>query len=427
MYISFFATAALILTGVARAVDTNRKSCDNGPWVAPTFAGEDWKAPDYQRFCEAGLSDGDVLTGIKIWKADWQIHAVSLRWGSHDYGKVYGNAKDANTPDAKAEWDASTKVFIRMWNNKPDDGDPIDAVGKISVEVEGKDAVVVSAKKVGAEIKYSGGAGMILAAAGAQGEWVSTLQFHYLESKIVDAAMTSITFTDSLDKYNSERKGMTPAIIGNLFITNSNPIGGANQTYSLSPKIEKQTSKSVTTSMSHAVGTTIGVKVSYEASVPELMSAKTEFSAEARYDFTTMKSDTNSETDVFAFQWTIGSTGKPFIIYLCTSPIRAHANPFHPSAQGIPPQSAMHCTATATMGTFDSDYTAKITARLDNGKTFDYNDAGSYKSIAYADAASDCRAIALSEVPQGEGEEANGEKVAKKAKRSVLFRGQAWN
>lgn len=55
-------------------------------------------------------------------------------------------------------------LVIRMWNNKPDDGDPVDAVGKIRVEVEGKDGVEVAAKKVGDEIDFGTGSGMILAA-----------------------------------------------------------------------------------------------------------------------------------------------------------------------------------------------------------------------------------------------------------------------
>jgi hypothetical protein len=122
--------------------------------------------------------------------------------------------------------------------------------------------------------------------------------------------MTAISFTDSLDKYNSEKKGMEPAVIGSLYIKNSNPIGGLNQTYSLSPKIEKSTSKKVATSMSHTVGTTIGMKTKITAGIPELVSAETEISSEIRYDFTHMKTDESTETGTFSYQWTIGSTRK---------------------------------------------------------------------------------------------------------------------
>lgn len=72
------------------------------------------------------------------------------------------------------------------------------------------------------------------------------------------------------------------------------------------------------------------------------------------------------------------------------------------------------------MGTFDSDYRGKITVTLDNGKTFEYNDSGTYKSIGYADGVSDCQTIPLSEVPVGQGQEANG-KLPGETKRAIQF------
>lgn len=117
-------------------------------------------------------------------------------------------------------------------------------------------------------------------------------------------------FTDSIDKYNDEKKGIAPTIIGNIYIKNSNPEGGLNQTCSLSPKLEKQTSKSVTTTMTHTIGTSVGVKVSTDVGLPMLMSAEVEVSTEIRYDFSYMKAEESSETDIFSFTWTIGSTRK---------------------------------------------------------------------------------------------------------------------
>jgi len=53
------------------------------------------------------------------------------------------------------------------------------------------------------------------------------------------------------------------------------------------------------------------------------------------------------------------------------------------------------------MGTFDSDYKGTMTVKLDNGKTFSYNDAGTYRSINYAGGQSGCKIMPLSEVPAG--------------------------
>jgi hypothetical protein len=64
MYISVFATTVLSLAGIARAVNTEPKSCENGPWVAPALAGISFEnAPADTHFCEGGHADGDVLTG----------------------------------------------------------------------------------------------------------------------------------------------------------------------------------------------------------------------------------------------------------------------------------------------------------------------------------------------------------------------------
>lgn len=58
------ATAVLSAVGIARAVNVDKKSCENGPWVAPVKAGLPWEtAAEDHYFCEGGHADGDVLTG----------------------------------------------------------------------------------------------------------------------------------------------------------------------------------------------------------------------------------------------------------------------------------------------------------------------------------------------------------------------------
>lgn len=52
---------------------------------------------------------------------------------------------------------------IRLWNNAPDDDKPIDAVGKIQVEVDGQDPVSLRANKIGDEIKFDQATGLIIA------------------------------------------------------------------------------------------------------------------------------------------------------------------------------------------------------------------------------------------------------------------------
>jgi hypothetical protein len=64
------------------------------------------------------------------------------------------------------------------------------------------------------------------------------------------------------------------------------------------------------------------------------------------------------------------------------------------------------------MGTFDSDYTAVITATLENGKTFDFADKGRFTSISYADAISDCKQIDIKDVPKSGTQKEAGDPAA---------------
>jgi hypothetical protein len=64
MFVPVFATAILSLGSIARAVAVDKKFCEGGPWMSPTKAGMPWEStPEGHYFCEAGHTDGNVLTG----------------------------------------------------------------------------------------------------------------------------------------------------------------------------------------------------------------------------------------------------------------------------------------------------------------------------------------------------------------------------
>jgi hypothetical protein len=74
----------------------------------------------------------------------------------------------------------------------------------------------------------------------------------------------------------------------------------------------------------------------------------------------------------------------------------------------------------ATKGTFDSGYKAKITTHLDNGKTFEFNDNGEFKSISFAEVISSCKTIDIKDVPEGKGVPANGKNPGDKNNAEVI-------
>ena len=140
---------------------------------------------------------------------------------------------------------------------------------------------------------------------------IETLQFFYLESKIVSTTMTSITFTEDMNKYNSEKKGMEPqASLGNIWFVNDNAEGGLNQTFGQTDTFSWTNTKTLTTTNTNSIGVTWGIKGTLDVGLPGLVEAKTETSFEARYDNQHTKSDTTDMTDSHSMAYTTGSTGK---------------------------------------------------------------------------------------------------------------------
>jgi len=54
------------------------------------------------------------LAGIRVWRGDWAVWGLQFRFGSHDWGRTYGDINDNNgirrDPDGKHEWSASDDV-----------------------------------------------------------------------------------------------------------------------------------------------------------------------------------------------------------------------------------------------------------------------------------------------------------------------------
>jgi len=120
--------------------------------------------------------------------------------------------------------------------------------------------------------------------------------------------MTSINFLDDINKYHSDQKGLTPAVMGDLYIKNSSPEGGINQTFAMTTNLQKETSRTVTSTQSHTIGGSISITNSFEVGLPKTMKVSSELTREVHYDYTKLTGTENTDKDVFSFTWTIGST-----------------------------------------------------------------------------------------------------------------------
>ncbi|PVI06100.1 hypothetical protein DM02DRAFT_610062 [Periconia macrospinosa] len=372
-------------------------NCDKGPFISTAAGIPMDKNPGYQQFCESRWEEGAIITGIRVWAAKFQIKAVQFRYAGDDWGKRYGQLPDLVNPKERT-WNENDEIDIRLWNNKPDDGDPMDAVGRITIEQEGKEKWEAGAdgKKIAKdEIYVDNPSGKILAVKGAAGAWVTSLEFKFLESPIKHLEMTDIKFKEDVKVWNEKSKGQQPAVLGSVYFKNTSPLGSANATYDNTLQISETNSKEMTTTQTHTAGYELSIKVGGGVKIPMLADFGTEVTNSFSYSYSNMKSQGFTETSTWGFNWRMGS-----------------------NVAGLPPQKGAHCTATATKGTFDSDYDATVTATLGNGKTFVYFNKGHFKSIGFANGVSECKVIDLKEIPSN----ANAGEVkpakASKAKRS---------
>jgi hypothetical protein len=158
MHFSLAATTVSLLSllGLASA------NCEKGPFIS-TLAGVGFdKTPDYQHFCDSKWEEGSIITGIRVWSAKFQIKCVQFQFAGGDWGARHGQIPDVVQPLEKT-WDENSKIGLKLWNNKPDDKDPMDAVGYIVITEDGKKDFEAGASKLAKEMYVDNPSGKLLA------------------------------------------------------------------------------------------------------------------------------------------------------------------------------------------------------------------------------------------------------------------------
>jgi hypothetical protein len=123
--------------------------------------------------------------------------------------------------------------------------------------------------------------------------------------------MTSITFTEEMDKYNNEQKGIDmSAFLGGIWYENANPIGGLNQSFGMVQTLDYVNTKSVSSSNSHTISNSFGIKIAVEAGIPGLASVKTEGSWDIKYEYQHIDSKETTEIKRESIALSMGSVGK---------------------------------------------------------------------------------------------------------------------
>jgi hypothetical protein len=206
-----------------------------------------------------------------------------------------------------------------------------------------------------------------------------TLEFFFLESNVHDSSMTEIKFAEDINAWNSMKKGIElGAAMGEAWYVNRNLKGGLNQTFSNTLGVDISHSQSFSTTRAKGGGFGIGSESTIEAKIPFMAGGKSTIKADAKFEYT--KSDLEGREESRSYRLSF-MQGAQF-------------------STGIPPQSATNCTVTATVGKFDSDYTATITVTLENGQKFAFYERGKATTINHVGAVSSCQTIPLADMPQ---------------------------
>lgn len=301
-------------------------------------------------------------------------------------------------------------IGIKLWSNKPDDGDPIDAVGRIIITQAGNTIFEVggNAGKVQKdEILVDNGAGLILGAKTRSGAWLSSIQFSMLKSKVVSTELTALDVTENVDDWNAKQRGIDHVNLAKVYFVNRNQVGGPNLTYTFTNTESRETKKTIVSQRTNQWTAGLKVTVGGEIGIPFLAEGKVDIETSFQYQRTNMDGTETSESEKKDLSINIGTPG---------------------TSNLLPPQRAAHCESWAVSGRFDSPYVGTVEATMADGTTYVYSDAGDVTSTGWVKAATSCEEIDIKDVPQGatdgnDGKVEDAQPTNTPTKRAVQFRG----
>jgi hypothetical protein len=292
-------------------------------------------------------------------------------------------------------------IGVRLWGNRPDDGNPMDGVGRIQV-YRGDDVLIdvggAGDKTDGKELEADAGAGKILAMKVRAGAWVTSVKFLMLKSKVINTTIIDVKLVEDLDRWNKERRGLKRMTLDEIHYINPNPIGGNNLTFSFTTVNKQTISKTVASETTNQWASGVDVKIGVEVKIPFLGKTSVDVTTSFEYTRVETTSESNTVEDTVDLSVTLGTPG---------------------TSSFLAPQTAAHCQSMGLQGVFDSGYTGTIEAKLEDGTTYRYKDHGHVASVGWRKGSVSCLTIPLKDVP----EHARIEEAAPVDKRAISFRG----
>ncbi|KAF2868772.1 hypothetical protein BDV95DRAFT_579284 [Massariosphaeria phaeospora] len=341
--------------------------CGEGPFGEAQLSGKTWDRIGGIDYCETRWKDGLLITGIEVWANKHHVRGLQITYDNGLKSPIYGTADGDEDRHDKIAWDATAPVTkVTKWNNIDND-----AVGRIRIEVGGKTLEVganIKKKNDGEDVMVH--SGLLLAANGRAGDFMDSLEWKFMGATLQEATMEEITFENSIDTWNSEKRNIEPVSLSEVIFKNSNE-KGFNKTFTFRNSKGVTESKVITQTHQQMFGTRVAVLVGGKVGIPLLAEAKTEVTTEVSYQNTRISTEGKQEDNARSFEW---SELGPLL-----------------------PGKAVNCTSFVMRGTFISDYQSVIKIKMVDGNEFQINQPGKSKSVGWAKAVSECKEIPLAE------------------------------
>lgn len=390
--------SATLLAGV-RADD-----CSDGP--VDSFVG--WGKKGYNPntpFCQTKWKAGLVVTGLEAWATKYHVSGVQFTYSDGSKGAVIGNTvfgdnkngDNSEGGDGKhfaINWGAEDKI-TKMECATSKDGK---ALGLINIEVAGKKLSVGS---VSDGDSVSTASGLLLGASGETNAFPSYFTPLFMGVNNNEAEIIDIKFDEDLAEVNKKQEGMKSVTLNEVYIKNTNPIDpAANNTaqgWTFVGSVAKTKTSSLSTTKTNTFSISQSIEIGGKIGLPFVAEGSISSTTGAEYSYSTATEKMKSDSETFTLTWSQLATQTQDLIM---------------------PGHAKHCTAKSVEGNYHGDYTSTVQITV-SGKKFTFQQRGTFDSVSYTDAQSECKDVLIKDIP-GSSKQVNAASTMK-GKRQVAF------
>lgn len=165
--------------------------------------------------------------------------------------------------------------------------------------------------------------------------------------------------------------------VQDIYIQNTNPEGGQNQTWSFSGKASVTWSSSMSTTTQHTFGLSEAIELGGKFGLPFVAQGEVKSTTTISYQYQSATTKDQGFSEGRDVTWTQGSSQ--------TSDL-------------ITPGHAKHCVATSYRAEYDGGYTSTIKVTV-GGKDFFITRHGQYNSVSWTGAWSRCDDVLVTDIP----------------------------